>query len=90
MSKLPRLYSVRPEWTQQDSAEFRLFIATPLGQRFFNSLLFSRPEVVGYDPDQRRVQSDERAGYEACIAEMLRLSDPVPLSSNDLSVQTRQ
>jgi hypothetical protein len=75
---LLKLLSVRPEWSAQDSAELREFLNKNggLGQKFFNSLLFSRPDVTGYDPEQRRVQSDERSGYEACLAEMIRLSDP--------------
>jgi hypothetical protein len=73
--KILKLLSVRPEWTEQDAAELRQFLSGPFGQKYFNSLLFSRPEVAGYNPEQRRVQSDERAGFEACLAEMLRLAD---------------
>jgi hypothetical protein len=74
--KLLKLISVRPEWAEQDAAELRQFLSGPLGQKFFNSLLFSRPEVSGYNPEQRRVQADERAGFEACIAEVLQLAKP--------------
>jgi len=73
---LLKLLSVRPEWTEQDRAELRQFLSGSFGQKYFNSLLFSRPEVSGYNPEQRRVQSDERAGYEGCIAEMLRMAEP--------------
>lgn len=82
---LLKLLSVRPDWTEQDSAELREFLNKNggLGQKFFNSLLFSRPEVTGYDPERRRVQSDERAGYEACIAEMIRLAAPSVTQNNE-------
>ena len=73
---LLKLVPVCPVWTQQDSAELRQFIATPFGQKLFNTLLFNRPGVSGYCPEQRRVQSDERAGYEACIGEILFLAEP--------------
>ena len=55
-----KLLAVRPEWTAQDSAELRQFLAGPFGQKFFNSLLFTRPEVLGVDPEVRRIRSDER------------------------------
>ena len=83
-----KLFAVRPEWTEQDSAELRQVLNGPLGQRFFNSLMFSRPEVTGIDPEVRRIRSDERAGYEACISEMLALSNPTDLTDKDRSSQT--
>ena len=84
-----KLLAVRPEWTAQDSAELRQFLAGPFGQKFFNSLLFTRPEVTGVDPEVRRIRSDERAGYESCIAEMLALAEPTSLTEKDRSVQTQ-
>ena len=64
-----------PEWTEQDGADLRLWINSPLAQKTLSLLVFQRPEVLGYDKNQRRVQSDERAGYEACIATLFQLAE---------------
>jgi hypothetical protein len=34
-----------------------------------------RPTVSGSDPEKRRIASDEKAGYESCIADILTLAD---------------
>ena len=66
-----------PNWTIDDSAALRAFIVTPAGQAFLRHLAFTRPNVSERrDTNVRRIQSDERAGYEACIADILHLADP--------------
>jgi hypothetical protein len=64
-----------PVWTEQDGADLRLWLNTALSQKILSTLVFQRPEVSGYDKNQRRIQSDERAGYEACIASLLQLAE---------------
>lgn len=72
--ELPALLPIEPSWEEQDAAGLRTFLAAPLGQLFLRSLIYRRPMVAGSDPEKRRIQSDERAGFEACLSEILSLA----------------
>lgn len=65
-----------PTFSHEDGAALRAFLLTPAGQHFMRRLLYARPSVNGYDPEPRRIRSDERAGFEACIQEVLNLAEP--------------
>lgn len=66
-------------FSDESGSALRSFLVTPAGQSFMRSLLQLRPTVSGTDPEARRVRSDERAGFEACIQEILNLAEsPVP------------
>ena len=74
---LPVLLPFEPKWDEKEAAEMRAWLMAPLGQRALQRLIYFRPLVTGTEPDKRRVLSDERAGFEACIAELMRLAEPV-------------
>jgi hypothetical protein len=65
-----------PKWDGSDEAEGRAFFAGPVGQRLLQNLLYRRPNVTAKESALRIVQSDVRAGYETCIADILGLLDP--------------
>lgn len=72
---LAALLPDEPVWGEQDGATLRDFLSKPFGQLFLRRLMYMRPSVVGYDRDKRAIQSDERAGFEGCISEILRLAE---------------
>ncbi len=75
--KLPPLLPGEPTWEEQDAAALRTFIVSPHGQLVLQRLIFARPIVTSMTSAfARQVQSDERAGYEACLSELLRLAEP--------------
>ena len=76
-TKMLVLLPGEPSFNNDDGAQLRAFLLTPTGQHFMRRLLFSRPAVEGYDPEKRRIRSDERAGFEACIQEILVLAEYV-------------
>lgn len=73
-SLLPVLLPDEPKWDEQHAAELRTWLVSPLGQRLLQRLIFSRPAVTSTERDRRNQQSDERAGFEACVAEVLDLA----------------
>jgi hypothetical protein len=86
---IPALLPGEPNWTQSDNEGLRAFLLTPTGQHFLRRLLFARPFVPDSPADIRRVRQDERTGWEGCLAEVLNLAEPIPLSEEDLSAQTK-
>lgn len=87
---LPPLLPGEPTWSEEDGATLREFIISPLGQRFMRGLLYRRPLVSNRTKRKvRQIQSDERAGFEACISEVLSFAESAPLSQLDRSAQTR-
>lgn len=70
------LFPGEPVWSSDLGAALRAFLFTGPGQHFMRRLLYERPTVSGYDENARRIKSDERAGFEACIASILNLADP--------------
>lgn len=76
MNPLLTLLPGTPTWSDEDGAAVRALLMTPPGQHLMRRLLWARPEVAGTDPEARRIRSDERAGYEACIQEILNLATP--------------
>ena len=86
--RLP-LFPGTPAWSQSDEAGLRLFLSQPLGQQFLSRLLFQRPIVSAKEGEARRVQQDERTGYESCIADILSLAEPTPITDEDRSAQSR-
>lgn len=72
----PRLPAA-PEWGVQESAELRDWLSKPLGQRLLRRLNFSRIQVTEINNQaKRRIQQDERTGFESCIEEILNLAEP--------------
>ena len=71
-----KLFLSRPVWEANDAADLRVILANPLGQKMLAMLLDKRPDVTGFDPEQRRIQSDTRSGFEDCITEILHLTQP--------------
>lgn len=90
MSKLfPALLPGEPKWSTEESAGLRAFLVTALGQSVLRRLIYSRPAVTERrDRAQRSIQADERAGFESCIAEILQLAEPQPLSPEDRAAQS--
>lgn len=84
---LTRLIPGTPPWGAEDSAALRAFFLTTSGQRFLLNLLSMRPVVSGKEREARLIQSDERAGYEAAIADAMLLAEPKPISHDDLEAQ---
>ena len=82
------LYPGTPAWAPSDAVGLRLFLSQPLGQILLSRLMFARPQVSALEGEQRRIQQDERSGFESCIAELLSLAEPEPLTDNDRSAQT--
>lgn len=76
MSPLLTLLPGTPTWSDEDGAAVRALLVTPSGQHLMRRLLWARPEVAGTEPEARRIRSDERAGFEACIQEILNLATP--------------
>jgi len=66
-----------PEWGVQEASELREFLSKNLGQRLMRQLNFSRTLVTELNNQaKRRIQQDERTGFEACIDEILKLAEP--------------
>jgi hypothetical protein len=76
MTPLLTLLPGTPTWSDEDGAAVRALLVTPSGQHLMRRLLWARPEVAGTEPEARRIRSDERAGFEACIQEILNLATP--------------
>jgi hypothetical protein len=72
---LPPLLPGPPKWDEQHAAELRTFLISPLAQRLLQTLVYLRPLVSSVEPETRRIQQDERSGFEACIAEILSLAE---------------
>ena len=75
MNALLTLLPGTPTWSDEDGAAVRSLLLTPSGQHLMRRLLWARPEVAGTDPEARRIRSDERAGFEACIQALLTLAN---------------
>ncbi len=73
---LPSLFPGTPSWTDSDSAALREFLVSPVGQRFSRRMLFERPDVSARAGEERRVQQDERTGFEAALRSVFDLADP--------------
>jgi hypothetical protein len=90
MSPFPPLLPGEPAWGEAESARLREVLREPIGQLLLRRLLYERPEVTERsNRDARNIQSDTRAGFEACIASILNLADPQPLSAADRGSQTK-
>lgn len=85
MSKIfPTLLAGEPRWTEAERGELATFLQKPSGQALLRQLIYLRPLVQEKsNPFKRQVQQDERAGFEAAIAEVLRLAEPPPSSRAD-------
>lgn len=81
---LPTLIPSEPVWLIDDEATLRQLIITPFGQRLLQKLIYQRPVVSSTERDVRQIQSDERAGYEACISDLMRLAEPRPLPPEEV------
>jgi hypothetical protein len=84
---LPALLPGEPGWTPTDSEGLRAFLLTPTGQHFMRRLLYARPSIPS-EGERRRIRQDEHTGFEGCIAEILDLAEPTPLTDEDRSAQT--
>lgn len=86
---LPPLLPGEPSWNEEDAAALREFITSPVGQRFLRLMMYRRTLVSERkDPEVRRIQSDERAGFEAGIAEILNIAESKPISQLDRAAQS--
>lgn len=72
----PGILPGEPLFSPDHAAALREFLSTEIGQRLLRRLIYERPEVTSREVDQRRIQSDERQGFEACIATILKLAEP--------------
>lgn len=83
------LFPGEPLWNPEHSAGLRAFVVSPLGQLFLRRLIYARPTVTSDEREKRTIQSDERAGFEACITEILNLAEPKQISAEDVAAQTK-
>ncbi len=73
---LPSLFPGTPAWSDADSAALRQFLISPTGIRFSRRILFERPEVTHNDGERRRIQQDERTGFETAVRTVYELASP--------------
>ncbi len=86
----PKLLPGEPAWGGGEEANLREYLMTPMGQRFLQKLIFLRPDVTERrDRAVRNIQSDTRAGYEECLAQIFQLADSPPLTAADRASQSR-
>jgi hypothetical protein len=90
MDSFPPLLPGEPAWGEDQQARLREILKEPIGQLFLRRLLYERPEVTERrDSRVRSIQSDTRAGFEACIQTILQLADGRPLTASDRAAQSR-
>lgn len=64
-------------WDSIDAEALRIFLETPSGQRFIQTLQAQRPRFSGnFDPTARIVEGAKIEGYEDCLAEIPALLVP--------------
>lgn len=86
----PAILPGEPPWSPSEQAILLDFLRSPVGQLFLRSLFFRRPLVTeARDREARNIQADTLAGYDECIAEILRLSEGRPLSTADQAAQSK-
>lgn len=78
-----RLLPGTPHWGEAEAVALRDFLASPIGQIFLQNLIYARPEVSSPEGEKRRIEQDERTGFERCIHEVFTLADPHPQPSGN-------
>ncbi len=73
---LLKLLPGEPPWGEADAVLLRDFLQTGTGQLFLQRLLYARTAVSANEGERRRIEQDERTGFEQCIAEVFLLADP--------------
>jgi hypothetical protein len=87
---LPQLLPGEPAWGEGERARLREVLREPIGQLLLRRLIYERPEVTELrDREVRTIQSDTRAGFEACIQTIIHLAEGQPLSAADRSAQSK-
>lgn len=84
MPPFPTILPHEPRWVADHGIALRDFLSSPVGQQTLRRLIWQAPVVAERtNMDLRRIQSDERAGYERCIRDLLQLADPGAVTAQD-------